>query len=237
MVFAHRKDGMPAGGLFLANMGKRLRESGRIWLSGLFVLGILFPACAQTRAQRSRNLQDLYGENMSVSLVPLPLFFHGFRIDYDCRLKDNLWLQVAPQYNCKRKGALTRTDGFCLDVNARYYVFGSDARGFYVASGLAVDFNRIAEAFYGSGMEDGQVTDFYQVDATRLGGQVLIGYQLGLWPRAVMDFYVGAAYRYAIHSFLDEASQACMQGIEIKPWNFQYGGLYLQAGIRIGLML
>lgn len=218
-------------------MEKRIGKIGLCLFSGLLFLAAVSPARAQNKFQRVGILQDLYGEKMSVSLVPLPLFFHGFRIDWDYRLKDNLWLQVAPQYDCKRKGSLTRTDGFCLDVNARYYVSGNSARGFYVASGLALDFNRIAQATYVDGSDQGTLKDFYQVDATRFGGQFLIGYQLGLWPRTVMDFYVGAAYRYSFNSFRDESSRMVMQTKEIQPWNYQYSGMYLQVGVRIGLML
>ena len=218
-------------------------------VAGLMLVSLSRPCHAQTRALRSDNLQSVFQENMSVSLVPLPLFFNGFRVDFDCRLKDRLWLQVAPQYNCRRKGENTRTDGFCLDVNARYYVFRNSARGFYIASGLGVDYNQITEnsedfpevpkgkgnlkRHQGNIGFEGQ----YSVNAFRFGAQVQLGWQISLWPRTVMDFYVGAAFRHSFNSYSDAVSEQIGTNIPIRPWMYQFSGVYMQAGIRIGLML
>ncbi len=215
--------------------------------AGLALLSL--PCRAQTKALRSDNLQAVFQENMSVSLVPLPLFFNGFRVDFDCRLKDRLWLQVAPQYNCRRKGEKTRTDGFCLDVNARYYVFRNSARGFYIASGLGVDYNQITEYSEdfsaakkgkgGIGRNQGNIgfEGEYSVNAFRFGAQVQLGWQISLWPRTVMDFYVGAAFRHSFNSYADPVSEQIGTSIPIRPWMYQFSGIYMQAGIRIGLML
>lgn len=216
-------------------------------VAGLLLLSR--PCHAQTKALRSDNLQAVFQENMSVSLVPLPLFFNGFRVDFDCRLKDRLWLQVAPQYNCRRKGENTHTDGFCLDVNARYYVFRNSARGFYIASGLGVDYNQITEnsedfpevpngkrslkRHQGNIGFEGQ----YSVNAFRFGAQVQLGWQISLWPRTVMDFYVGAAFRHSFNSYSDAVSEQIGTNIPIRPWMYQFSGIYMQAGVRIGLML
>lgn len=188
----------------------------------------LLPAWGQTRAQRVGVLQGIYNETMSVSLVPVPLAFNGFRADFDCRLKDALWLQVAPQYNNKRKGTDVRLDGFCFEVNVRYYLKGSTPRGFYIASGLDFDYNRIQDLYK---------TISYQVSATRLGGQLQLGFQFGLWPRAVMDLYVGAAFRHAFNTYDTEASRNVVENMSIKPWNYHFSGLFMQAGVRIGLLL
>lgn len=214
-------------------------------VAGLLLLSR--PCHAQTKALRSDNLQAVFQENMSVSLVPLPLFFNGFRVDFDCRLKDRLWLQVAPQYNCRRMGESTRTDGFCLEVNARYYVFRNSARGFYIASGLGVDYNQITEnsADFPEGgrgkvkraQENIGFTGEYSVNAFRFGGQVQLGWQVSLWPRTVMDFYVGAAFRHSFNSYADPVSEQIGMNIPIRPWMYQFSGIYMQAGIRIGLML
>lgn len=186
------------------------------------------PLQAQTRAQRVNVLQDLYGDRMMVSLVPLPLFFNGFRVDFDCRLKDDLWLQIAPQYNYRRKGDVSRTDGFCMEADLRYYVMGSPY-GFYVSSGLGLDYNQISD--------NNRDQEFYKVNSVRLGSQLHIGYQFRLWRRAVFDFYIGAAFRYAVNSFPSSSYEAAMDKVELKPWNYQFGGIFMQTGIRIGLLL
>ena len=219
-------------------------------VAGLMFLLLSRPCHAQTKALRSDNLQAVFQENMSVSLVPLPLFFNGFRVDFDCRLKDRLWLQVAPQYNYRRKGEKTRTDGFCLDVNARYYVFRNSARGFYIATGLGLDYNQITESSgdfpdaptKGKGKlkrHQGNIgfEGEYSVDAFRFGAQVQLGWQISLWPRTVMDFYIGAAFRHSFNSYSDAVSEQIGTNIPIRPWMYQFSGVYMQAGIRIGLML
>lgn len=219
-------------------------------VAGLMFLSLSRPCHAQTKALRSDNLQAVFQENMSVSLVPLPLFFNGFRVDFDCRLKDRLWLQVAPQYNYRRKGEKTRTDGFCLDVNARYYVFRNSARGFYIATGLGLDYNQITESSgdfpdaptKGKGKlkrHQGNIgfEGEYSVDAFRFGAQVQLGWQISLWPRTVMDFYIGAAFRHSFNSYSDAVSEQIGTNIPIRPWMYQFSGVYMQAGIRIGLML
>lgn len=188
----------------------------------------LVPAWGQTRAQRAGVLQGIYNETMLVSLVPVPLAFNGFRADFDYRLKDALWLQVAPQYNNKRKGTDIRLDGFCLEANVRYYLKGSAPRGFYIASGLGLDYNRI---------QDLDETMPYRVNATRLGGQLQLGFQFGLWPRAVMDLYVGAAFRHSFNTYDTEVSRSVVEHMSVKPWNYHFSGLFMQAGVRIGLLL
>lgn len=199
------------------------------YLAVLFLGGALaIPVQAQKRTQRVDVLQGMYSENVMVSLVPLPLFFHGFRVDVDFRLKDNLWLQLAPQYNYYRKSGIDRIDGFCFDANLRYYVKGSSARGFYVGSGLAFDFNQVSEQ---------KDIGFYKVNSPRFGSQLMVGYQLNLWRRAVLDFYIGAAYRYAFNSFEKDEYRQVMESLRIDPWEYQFGGVYMQAGVRIGLML
>lgn len=192
----------------------------------VLMLCAAFSSKAQTRAQRVDVLQDMYGENIMVSLVPVPLAFNGFRIDVDCRLKDRLWLQIAPQYNCKRKGTHTKTDGFCLEANLRYYVKNSSSRGFYVASGIGVDYNRIQE---------GDLIGFYRLNSTRIGGQLHVGYSFRLWPRALMDFYAGAAFRHSFNAYSDIYSQNIVEK-GVKPWQYHFSGLYLQVGVRIGMM-
>ncbi|MCM1041442.1 MAG: DUF3575 domain-containing protein [Bacteroides sp.] len=196
-------------------------------------LCLLLPAKGQNRFQRVGNLQDMYGERFMVSLVPVPLAFNGFRVDFDCRLKDRLWLQLAPQYNCKRKNGDIKTDGFCLEANLRYYVKNSSSRGFYVASGLDFDYNIIRDY---DGRDGDDYYDFYHVNSFRFGGQVQIGYSFRLWPGALMDFYVGAAFRHSFNSYGNDESRRIVEEGDVKPWQYHFRGLFMQAGVRIGLM-
>lgn len=197
------------------------------------VLGILQCPQAQTRAQRVGVLQDVYGDNIMVSLVPVPLAFNGFRLDVDCRLKDRLWLQIAPQYNCKRKGVYTKLDGFCLEANVRYYLKNSSSRGFYLASGIGLDYNQIQQ---GKTDEFEVETKEYGLNSTRFGGQIQLGYSFNLWPRALMDLYVGAAFRHSFNSYDSEDSRMAVEAGDIKPWQYHFSGLYMQVGVRIGMM-
>lgn len=197
------------------------------------LLCLLLPAKAQNRFQRVDNLQDMYGENFMVSLVPVPLAINGFRMDFDCRLKDRLWLQLAPQYDYKRKNGNIKTDGFCLEANIRYYVKNSSSRGFYVASGLGIDYNKIQDfAEY----QDDVYLDFYKLTSFRFGGQIQLGYSFRLWPGALMDLYAGAAFRHSFNTYADENSRFIVEQGNVKPWQYHFSGLFMQLGVRIGLM-
>lgn len=230
-----------------------------LWLSLALCLSLALPAQAQSRAQRSNALHQLYTENHMLSMVPVPLFFNGFRIDYDARIKDNLWLNVAPQFNYRRKAerpdkhyskidwnkpieagsgnelpvyTLNQT-GFCLEVNLRYYQPNTSrspyTSGLYYAAGLGVEYNRCDRL----NSEDTP----YAVNTTRLGTQIQIGYMLRMWPRATFDIYVGAAWRYALNQFANEADKAVMMKDAQHSWTYQYNGIFAEAGIRIGFML
>lgn len=217
------------------------------------------PLQAQNRAQRSNALHQIYSENHMVSLVPVPLFFNGFRIDYDCRLQDNLWLNVAPQFNYKRKdarpnGQYSKVDmnaplnaegnnklpvytlnqtGFCLELNLRYYQpgtgNGTNTGGLYYAAGLGVEYNMCDRL----NSEDTP----YSVNTMRIGTQIQIGYMCRLWPRATFDIYAGGAWRNAINSFAQPEYEAIMMKDAQRSWTYQYNGIFLEAGIRIGFML
>lgn len=217
------------------------------------------PLQAQNRAQRSNAIHQMYSENHMVSLVPVPLFFNGFRIDYDCRLQDNLWLNVAPQFNYKRKDGrpdkqyskvnmntplnaegsnklpvytLNQT-GFCLELNLRYYQpgtgNGTNAGGLYYAAGLGMEYNMCDRL----NSEDTP----YSVNTTRIGTQIQIGYLCRMWPRAMFDIYIGAAWRQAINSFKNPEYEAIMMKDAQRSWTYQYNGIFAEAGIRIGFML
>ena len=246
-----------------ACMPTATRGTGRIGLGLLLSLALCAAlpsqSQAQNRAQRSNALHQLYAENHMLSLVPVPLFFNGFRIDYDTRLKDNLWLNVAPQFNYRRKaerphGHYSRIDrnepidartdnklpvytlnqtGFCLELNLRYYQPNTSrsayTSGLYYAAGIGVEYNRCDRL----NSEDTP----YAVNTTRLGTQIQIGYMLRMWPRATFDIYLGGAWRYALNNFANPADEAVMKLDAQRSWTYQYNGIFMEAGIRIGFML
>ena len=245
----------------LACMPAARRTTRRIGLG--LVLGLALcaslPLMAQNRAQRSIAIHQMYSENHMLSLVPVPLFFNGFRIDYDYRLKDNLWLNVAPQFNYRRKAdrpdgqykkvnmnapldaeenalpvyTLNQT-GFCLELNLRYYQPGTNRQadhtgGLYYAAGLGFEYNQ-------SDRLNSEDTP-YSVNTTRIGTQIQIGYLCRMWPRATFDIYIGAAWRNAINGFKNPEHEAIMMKDVQRSWTYQYNGIFAEAGIRIGFML
>ncbi len=238
-------------------------KDGRIWGLGLVLLGAMLlmqPVQAQNRAQRSSAVHQMYAENHMVSLVPIPVFFDGFRVDYDVRVMDNLWLNVAPQLNYRRKLqrpaeqyqvkkfdlwknlGLKKTQlpaytlnqtGVCLDLNLRYYHPHAD--GDQRTKGLYYE--------AGIGLEYNQFSRLnskdepYEVTTTRLGSQAYIGYMWRMWPKTTFDFYFGGAWRYAIHSFSQPEFRDLMNIDPIRPWSYLYSGVFLEAGLRIGFVL
>lgn len=201
------------------------------------LLTAIFQSARAQNAQRVGDVQSEYDERFMVSLVPLPLAFNGFRFDFDSRLKDNLWLQLAPQYNYKRKGANIKIDGLCFEANMRYYAGRSSSHGFYVASGLGADYNRIQDVITetAQGNPEEEIETPYKLTALRVGGQLQVGYSFGLWPGALLDVYAGAAFRHSFNSFSDEASRTIVENGDWRPWHYHFSGLFMQAGIRLGM--
>lgn len=239
----------------------RYTKDGRIWVLSLVVcmtMGLMQPVQAQTRAQRSTAVRQMYAENHIVSLVPVPVFFDGFRVDYDVRIKDNLWLNVAPQVNYRRKLArpekhykyfkvndpfsdenklpvyTLNLTGMSLKLNLRYYQprENSDIQktsGLYYAVGIGMDYNQHHRL--------SSRNEAYDVNTMRIGSQAYIGYMGRMWPKATFDFYFGGAWRYAIHSFSQPEYKALLKMDPIRPWTYLYSGVFLEAGIRIGFVL
>lgn len=183
---------------------------------------------AQTRTQRSTATHQIYTENHLISLVPVPLFFHGFRVDYDARLKDQLWLNVAPQLNYQRKPSDTMSlTGFCLELNLRF--FEPRLKGLYFAAGLGFEYNESSK--------NNSNGNFYSVNTTRMGAQIQLGYMVKMWPRTMFDVYIGAAFRYAINKYPQASYEQLFKVDRVRPWSYQFSGVFMEAGIRIGFML
>ena len=230
---------------------------GLVWCAMMGVVSVMQPVQAQTRAQRSTAVHQMYAENHIVSLVPIPVFFDGFRVDYDARIKDNLWLNVAPQLNYRRKMerpveqykkidvtkpldaenklpvyTLNQT-GMSLELNLRYYHPTADGnqqvKGLYYAAGIGLDYNQFSRL--------NSRDQFYTVNTMRLGSQIQLGYMWRMWPKAIFDFYFGGMWRYAIHSFSAPEYKDFMKADPIRPWTHLYSGVFLEAGVRIGFVL
>ncbi|MDE6112522.1 MAG: hypothetical protein K2G46_03800, partial [Bacteroidales bacterium] len=58
-----------------------------------------------------------------------------------------------------------------------------------------------------------------------------------MWPRATFDIYAGGAWRNAINSFAQPEYEAIMMKDAQRSWTYQYNGIFLEAGVRIGFML
>jgi hypothetical protein len=201
-----------------------------------FVIVSFCPALVQaqeTKYNKTDILHPVFSEKVMISLVPVPIIFNGFRVDADIRLADNLWLNIAPRFNLKiaqqdiPNSKFVRGGG--LDINARYYM-GNKPIGFYISAGLGMEYNQVGDFIK-------KANEYLEVTSLRFGGQAYLGYSFRLWPRCVMDFYVGATFRYSSNSFVDEKSLNTYNNIRVNPFSYYFSGICFDGGVRIGITL
>lgn len=181
---------------------------------------------AQVKKKNSTALYPQFDEKFMISLVPVPLFFNGFRVDFDVRLSEKLWLNLTPQYNAKKADSVSLS-GFTMMANFRY--IDPKYKGFYVAVGAGGDYNKITDV-----TKSGQL---YSLSSMRFGGQLQLGYMVTMWRRTKFDIYIGAAFRHSVNKYDGIESEQIVLNDDVKPWKYHYDGIFMQAGIRIGIML
>ncbi|MDR1975208.1 MAG: hypothetical protein LBQ31_11160 [Bacteroidales bacterium] len=203
-------------------------------ISILFFVLFICSACLYgqgTKYNKTDILHPVFSEKAIVSLVPVPLIFNGFRVDADVRLTDNVWLNIAPRINIKN--ALDTNSKFVFggsfDLNARYYIKNKPL-GFYVSAGLGIEYNHLGAIVK-------KTKEYYEVDALRFGGQTHLGYSLRLWPRCILDIYLGATFRYSSNSFSSDKYRNIVNNSRPNPFSYHFSGLCFDGGIRIGIML
>lgn len=196
----------------------------------LFLFFMLSVACFSSRAQLQKDFFMFEKENKyMLSLVPLPLIVHAFEVDFDVKLKEQLWLSIAPQYNNDKK----ELNGFGLSVNLRYY--DAKYKHLYYSIGGFFDANHVRGTTNSDKQNPSHPVD-YDVNSARIGGQIQIGGIFQIFPRTTLDVFGGFGFRHGImYKFSENSSIIEMRNLNIN--SYLKGGAVIQLGVRIGVLL
>jgi len=172
-----------------------------------------------------------------VAFVPQYLIQNGIRIDYDLKIKDNHWLQLAPQFYLREKGEsspdqssedFTQLYGGGIYLHHRRYISPAPTKsGSYLSYGLGYNY------FYLSYDEKhfSNYTDRY-TRINKLGGEVTIGLISNIQDILILDFYAGLGIRY---SFIDSDADNPKRFDDFYT-GFGYTGNLILLGLRIGIL-
>lgn len=191
---------------------------------------------------------DSYGQEVSAnkiySFLPQYMFHRGIRIDIERKLKENRWIQICPQIYFANGEYENSGDtynelfGAGLAVYSKRYINNNiltgendkiDELGIYISYGLSYNYfylNYLENYSYGSSTP-------YSTCIHKIGGDVLIGYQVLYWDILSVDIYTGLGIRYSITK---------TEGMEDALFNnfyngFGYTGNLMHLGLRIGISL
>ncbi|MEG1762597.1 MAG: hypothetical protein RR256_03190 [Bacteroidales bacterium] len=180
-------------------------------------------------AQRKGEYCMLDKENrFMLSFTPLPLIVHAFEVDFDVKLKDQLWLSIAPQYN-KRKDSL---NGFGLSINVRYY--DPQFKGLYYGVGAFFDYNHVVD-ISNNNRQNPKNPICYDVQSKRIGAQIIIGGLFQIFPRTTLDIFGGFGFRQGFYKFAEGSEIIEMRNLKFSSYLKQ--GFNVQLGIRLGFLL
>lgn len=200
----------------------------------LFILATPFVAFTQSTKEN-----DIHQPSKTISFVPFYLVTNGIRIDFDVKLKENHWLQLAPQfylrehedndpgdyYNNRRFTSLL---GAGLHIYHRVYMNKEFSRlNPYMSYGATWQYFNLK---YNETPFSNEIERYSEIN--KVGGDAIVGFVFVLNNFIALDFYGGVGYRY---SFLHSDATS-----PIKFNNFYtdygYKGNLITTGVRISFL-
>ncbi|MDP2423069.1 MAG: hypothetical protein U1C46_03010 [Bacteroidales bacterium] len=181
--------------------------------------------------------QTSLAKHSMISFVPQFLINNGIRIDYDRRLNEKHWLQLAPQFYLREHSVTPDNDvtnkfnrlvGAGLHVYHRFYPgAGPGHNGVYISYGLT---GQYFDMQYDEKILTNSVERYSRI--TKAGAEINVGSTVKFFDLFIVDFFTGLGFKY---SFLKTDA--------VKPKRFNnfytdygYTGNILNLGVRIGLM-
>ncbi|MFC2086554.1 hypothetical protein ACFLSA_00095 [Bacteroidota bacterium] len=196
------------------------------------------------KAQEDNNFKLL------VMGVPQHLIIHGIRVDFDYRLEGNKWLIFSPQLYLNKIPQGTEYLWFNVNKFEELLGFGmaitqknilsrkSSPSGFYIAYGATYNYTKTKNADYAwvpyventITYYDRQPLD-YEVILNKIGGNAIIGYQNEIYPKLILDGFIGFGLRY---SFRDAPENTFLNYSDFEG-DYGYTGTLFVGGIRLGV--
>jgi hypothetical protein len=203
--------------------------------AGTVVLILILHLLGLSAQQDERQLD--YEPSKLIAFVPQYLINNGIRIDYDIRIKNNHWLQLAPQFYLREKGEsspdqstedFTQLYGGGLYLHHRRYISPAPGEnGSYLSYGVGYNY------FYLS-YDEKHFSNYTQRYSriNKFGGEVTIGMVATIQEVFVLDFYAGLGVRY---SMINSDADNPKHFDDFYP-DFGYTGNVILLGLRIGLL-
>ncbi|MFW6222218.1 MAG: hypothetical protein ACOC3T_01265 [Bacteroidota bacterium] len=193
----------------------------------VFFLGVM-SSFAQT---------DTLQANKIISFVPQYLINSGIRVDYDIRLSDRHWLQLAPQIYLRDRSSSDPEEyypdyhqlygaGLFL-YHKQYLKQNSEPEGAYLSYGLTYNYFYLN---YDEEWVNSYVERYSKIN--KLGGDIIIGISTILFDYVTLDIYAGLGVRY---SLLDSDAENPRHFNDFYS-DFGYTGNMMSLGLRLGVI-
>ncbi len=171
--------------------------------------------------------------NDVLTFHPLHFINNGIRIDYDRKIYNNHWIQIGPQFYVSETTQyedlreFKELRGAGVSVFHRIYV-GKDKpfSGTYFSYGFT--YNHFALKYEEDDPTDEQAQG--ETNINKFGGDIIIGYQLQIVEKLIIDFYAGLGGRYSSRTFKGNSHKKFNDFM----YDYGYTGNVVITGVRIG---
>lgn len=188
------------------------------------------------KAQEIQTSEPLPYPESIISIVPQYLIMNGIRVDYDKKIRDQHWLQIAPQfYLSEKKPAkdyhipkFNNLLGTGLNLYHKYYPSANRVlSNVYISYGVAWQYFNIK---YDEAIFNNHVERYSNIH--KMGGDVNIGVLSLLSSHIALDLYAGLGFRYA--SIKSDANSP--KKFDEFFSDYGYTGNIINLGFRISIL-
>ncbi len=233
----------------ILNNHSKIHIMKKIFLLVIFISINIFLS-AQVKVIRAKQFAQ---PEKAVSFVPFYLATNGVRLDFDFKIKDNHWIQAAPQFYIRERSDYTRSD-WDDDYYDDYYYYNFDidislSKNYsqLIGTGLHLyhkiylndEFSRLNPYLsYGPTWQLFSLNHNEQIlnrtigrttQINKVGGDVMVGFMLMLHKYIALDFYAGLGFRHSFYS--SDADN--MPKFNESYIDYGYSGNLFTTGVRI----
>ena len=205
----------------------------------LILLSFLILVSPVISLSQKKENKELTQPNKMISFVPFYLVTNGIRIDFDRKIKENHWLQIAPQFYLREHGdndpgdyynnrRFTNLVGAGLHLYHRVYMNKEFSRlNPYMSYGATWQYFNLK---YNETPFSNEIERYSEIN--KVGGDAIVGFVFVLNNFLALDFYGGVGYRYSfLHSDATDP-------IKFNNFYTDYGykGNLITTGVRISFL-
>lgn len=205
----------------------------------LILLSFLFLIAPELLLSQKEETNELSQPSKIISFVPFYLVTNGIRIDFDTKIKENHWLQLAPQFYLREHGDNDPGDyynnrrfsnllGAGLHVYHKVYMNKEFTRlNPYMSYGATWQYFNLK---YNEALFNNEIERYSEIN--KVGGDAIVGFIFVLNNFIALDFYGGVGYRF---SFLHSDANSPEKFNEFYT-DYGYKGNLITTGVRISFL-